>query len=365
MGSVSSSQFPRQPTGRAVEAASLRFFTAVAVSLICSALFDNYLIGGYAALSAFMLLVCDLRTDLPERLQGLMIAAFSIAAAECLGNVLFLHPYGKWLVLILSGFGVSLLSFAEKYWWLIGKMSLVCFMTSLFTYRPEVSAVAGFVLGGVLAALCIVADARIWKSEALGERPMDQILKILGGDRNPIGYAAVSALCLTAALLSAEVLGLHEIGWIGLSFVYLMNTKISVGFTRILERVAGTFLGYLFCMKIYVVSENLLILAVMLSIVAALLPYFIVKSYLATNFLITSFILLMLHWMLSAAGGDRQILEWRFWDTVYGAAWALIGMILCALSKVVKRLQGVLIRKFSQVVREMLRKFSVFAERGE
>lgn len=364
MGSVSSSQYSRHPTGKAVAAASLRFFTAVAVSLICSVFFDNYLIGGYAALSAFMLLICDLRTDLPERLQGLLIAAFSIAAAECLGNVLFLHPYGKWLVLILSGFGASLLSFAEKYWWLIGKMSLVCFMTSLFTYRPEVSAVAGFVLGGVLAALCIVADARLWKTEALGERPMDQILKILGGDRNPIGYAAVSALCLTAALLTAEIFGLHEIGWIGLSFVYLMNTKISVGFRRISERVAGTFLGYLFCMKIYAVSEHLLILAAMLCIVAALLPYFIVKSYLVTNFLITTFILLMLHWMLSAAGGDRQILEWRFWDTVYGAAWAMIGMTICALPTVVKRFQGFLTSKFVQVVSKILKKIQRVCGRG-
>lgn len=354
MGSFSS-QNPLQPTGKAVAAASLRFFTAVAVSLICSALFGNYLVGGYAALSAFILLVCDLRTDLPERLQGLLIAAFSIAAAECFGNVFFLHPYGKWFVLILSGFGVSLLSFAEKYWWLIGKMSLVCFMTSLFSYRPDISAVAGFMFGGVLAALCILADARLWKIEALGERPMDQILKILGGDRNPIGYAAVSALCLTVALLTAELFGLHEIGWIGLSFVYLMNTKISVGFTRILERVAGTFLGYLFCMKIYVISEHLLILAVMLCIVAALLPYFIVKSYLVANFLITSFILLILHWMLSTAGGDRGILEWRFWDTVYGAAWAMFGMMLCALPTVVKRLHRVLASKSDRAIGKIVK----------
>lgn len=355
MGSVSSSQHFPQPTGKAVATASLRFLTAVAVSLICSALFNNYLIGGYAALSAFMLLVCDLRTDLPERLQGLLIAAFSIAAAACLGHVFFLHPYGKWIVLVLSGFGVSLLSFAEKYWWLIGKMSLVCFMTSLFTFRPEAAEAAGFVLGTSLAALCIVADAKIWKSEALGERPMDQILRILAGDRNPIGYAAVSAFCLLVALMTAEVFDLHEIGWIGLSFVYLMNTKISVGFKRILQRVAGTFLGYLLCMKVYVISEDLMILAILICTVAALLPYFIVKNYLAANCLITSFILLMLHWMLSAAGGDRQILEWRFWDTVYGALWAMIGMMFCAAPSAAKRFQRALISKYEQVVSKILK----------
>lgn len=343
MGSDSSSLQSHRPTGRAVAAASVRFFTAVSVSLLCSAVFNNYLIGGYAALSAFMLLVCDLRTDLPGRLQGLVIAAVSIAASECLGNLLFLHPYGKWLVLILSGFGVSLLSFAEKYWWLIGKMSLVCFMTSLFTYRPEASAAAGFLLGASLAALCIAVDAWVWKSESLGERPMDQILKILGGDRNPTGYAAVSALCLAAALLTAEAFGLHEIGWIGLSFVYLMNTKISVGFTRVLERVAGTFLGYFFCMKFYTVSEHLPVLAALICTVALLLPYFIVKSYFAANFLITSFILLMLHWMLAAAGGDRGMLEWRFWDTVYGAVWAMIGMTLCAMPPLARNFRRVLV----------------------
>ncbi len=46
---------------------------------------------------------------------------------------------------------------------------------------------------------------------------------------------------------------------------------------------------------------------------------------------ITAYILLDLEWLLKSYGGDGSLLGWRLFDTVYGAAWAVLGFILMAI----------------------------------
>ena len=72
-----------------------------------------------------MVLLSDTESDLISRLGGVAITFIGVMCAALLGVVLKNMEYGKWLVIGLVCFGQSLMTFAEKFWWLWGKYVLV------------------------------------------------------------------------------------------------------------------------------------------------------------------------------------------------------------------------------------------------
>ncbi len=282
-------------------------------------------------MASFMALLSDTKTDLRGRLGGLAILFVGLMIA--VGIVYLTHnlSYGKWVVIGIVCFGASLLSLAESFWWLFGKYFLIFLMVSLFDFVPDKSAVFGYTIGFVISAVVITLDSYLWKIDQLGTRPMDEIKKFIGGVRNPQLYAGIAALVLIFSLWTAEAFGFDEPAWVGITVIYLLNTKVSVGIKKSIQRIVGTVVSYVFVVLVYPYMNDLFLLAVFIVLMGMIIPWSMVKNYSLASFFITSFVLFDLDWLLRAYGGDEKLLGWRLLDTLYGVACTLVGFALIEL----------------------------------
>lgn len=164
--------------------AAFRFVITISAALLLSGLFDSPQLGGFAALGAFMALLSDTESDLISRLGGVAITFIGVMCAALLGVVLKNMEYGKWLVIGLVCFGQSLMTFAEKFWWLWGKYVLVFLLISIFDFTPDLMAFVGYFIGFSLAMAAIVLDHFVWRYEKLSLRPMAQLKLVEGGNRS-------------------------------------------------------------------------------------------------------------------------------------------------------------------------------------
>ncbi|MCD8339440.1 MAG: FUSC family protein [Burkholderiales bacterium] len=313
--------------------ACVRFFFAISISLFLSVLLNDEKIGGFACLASFMVLLSDTKSKLSLRLLSSLITLFIVAAAVLVGYLCQFISYGKWIVLTLTCFGASLLPFVETFWWVVSKYFLIFLMVSLFDFRPDLAALEGYFLGYIIAVIVIIIDSFVWRIEKEGPRPIDQLKEVIGGMRNPWDFAILSALILFLSLWTGALAGLQQLAWVGISVIYLLGTKVTVGLKKSYQRLVGTALGYASVVAIFStpVSYNLDVLGPFIVLFGTPIPYFIVNDYLMAQVCITGYILLDLEWLLKSYGGDGNLLGWRLFDTCWGTAWSIIGLILLAI----------------------------------
>lgn len=209
--------------------AAFRFVITISAALLLSGLFDSPQLGGFAALGAFMALLSDTESDLISRLGGVAITFIGVMCAALLGVVLKNMEYGKWLVIGLVCFGQSLMTFAEKFWWLWGKYVLVFLLISIFDFTPDLMAFVGYFIGFSLAMAAIVLDHFVWRYEKLSLRPMAQLKLVEGGNRNSYAYALISTATLICALGCSFLFDFSEPGWVGITALYLLNSNVAAG----------------------------------------------------------------------------------------------------------------------------------------
>lgn len=306
--------------------AVFRFFFTIGLALLLSMFFDSPKLGGFSALGAFMALLSDTKETLDSRLQGLVITFFGVIGAAILGLFLKGMPYGVWLILGIACFGESLLSFATRFWWLWGKYCLVFLMVALFDFAPDKDAFIGYAIGFSLAAVVIVLDHYYWKIEQLGKRPLEELRAIEGGVHNSVGFAMIAALTLVVSLWIAKEIKLPEPAWVGITIIYLLNTDVAMGFKRMIARLIGTVAGYLFVVWLFPYAHDHLTLGLLIVFSSLGMPYFVGKNYAIMSFFITVYILFVLDWLLLAYGGDGRLLQWRLYDTFFGAACASVAL---------------------------------------
>lgn len=305
----------------------LRFLLTIGLAIGISAAFNEPKIGGYAALGAFMALLSDTNYTLESRLGGLFVTFLGILCAAGLGILLRDLPNGEWLVLAVVCFGESLLSFAERFWWMWGKYCLVFLMISLFDFAPNLEAVLGYSLGFGLAGVVITIDHFVWRMEDLSKRPMAELTLLENGNRNSFAFAAISALTIVVGLWISKLIDVSEPGWVGITIIYLLNTSIADGLKRIIQRLVGTLAGYFVVLWLFSYAANPWILGALIVFSSLGIPAFVGKDYTAMSFFITVYILFVLDWLLRSYGGDGAILQWRLWDTLLGAACASVGYL--------------------------------------
>lgn len=273
-----------------------------------------------------MALLSDTQTDLISRLSGVVITFVGVMTAACLGLVLKNAEYGRWIIIAIVCFGQSLMTFAEKFWWLWGKYVLVFLLISIFDFSPDLPAFIGYTLGFGLTLGVIVLDHFIWRYEKLGLRPMAQLKLVEGGNLNSDIYAAVSTLTLLVALLVSSSMDFSEPGWVGITVLYLLNANISNGFKRVWQRILGTLAAYFLVVLIFPYIDNKFLLAFLIVASSVGIPAFVGGNYACMTFFITLYLLFTLDWLMAAYGGDHSILIWRIWDTLAGAGWVVLGL---------------------------------------
>ena len=301
-------------------ASVFRFFLTISAALGVSVISHDSQLGGFAALGAFMALLSDTQSTLVSRLGGLAVTFLGVMAAALIGLSLKHFEYGAWVVVGLVCFGQSLLTFAEKFWWLWGKYVLVFLLISVFDFSPNEPAFIGYFLGFSLAGAVITIDHFCRGSGTQKERPLQELRLIEGGNRNSYVYGFVSALSLLVGLWISTRLHLSEPGWVGITIVYLLNADIEKGFKRVIMRILGTLVGYGVVLLLFRFLDIRWFLGSCIVLSSLGIPYFVGKNYGAMSAFITAYILFVLDWLLLAYGGDRSILVWRIWDTLLGAA---------------------------------------------
>lgn len=169
----------QSPTFEAICFTSFRFFFAISLALATSLFTHDSRITGTSIIVCFLCLMIDQRSDLKGRLFGNFLLAVTIASSCCLGILVGGHPYAKWLLLFCACIGVSMLPFAEKYWWLLGKTSIVMFMVCVFDFQPNEKSLIGFGIGIAISTFTMIIDSLIWKKKNLGVRPLEQFVALL------------------------------------------------------------------------------------------------------------------------------------------------------------------------------------------
>lgn len=322
--------------------AAFRFVITISAALLLSGLFHSPQLGGFAALGAFMALLSDTESDLISRLGGVAITFIGVMCAALLGVVLKNMEYGKWLVIALVCFGQSLMTFAEKFWWLWGKYVLVFLLISIFDFTPDLAAFVGYFIGFGLAMAAIVLDHFVWRYEKLTLRPMEQLKLVEGGNRNSYAYALISTLTLICALSFSFLLDFSEPGWVGITALYLLNSNVAAGYKRVIQRILGTLAAYFLVVLIFPYINNQLLLGLLIVISSIGIPVFVGGNYTGTTFFITCYILFVLDWLMRAYGGDYSILIWRIWDTLMGAGWVALGLGVLYLWEKYQKKEGVM-----------------------
>jgi len=335
------------PTLRGICFSSFRFFFALTLALTTNFFTHDPRITGTAAIVCFLSLMIDQRSDLSGRLIGNCLLAVTIVASCWVGMLVGGHPYGKWLLLFCACVGVSMLPFAEKYWWLLGKTSIVMFMVCVFDFQPNEKSLIGFGIGFVISTITMILDSLIWKEKNLGARPLEQFAALLKDNKNPLAFSVISASCLALCMSSADLIfKVMEPAWVGIAFVYLINKNFSAGFLMALKRLGGAFIGFLICLVLVpLTSHHPLLLGFLIVLSASCVPLFIVKKFFVAYTFITVFILLAIDWMTQSFGGDGSLLAWRFLDTCYGILWALILLIIADFQGFVSGVKGLFQRK--------------------
>ena len=326
------SRRPPNPSKKALAMAALRFFVALSAALSLSFVFHDEKVGGFACLACFMALLSDDKNSLSSRLLGLLLTFLCVMFSAWLGYVLKDLPHGKWLILGLCVFGSALLPFVEQFWWLLGKYSLIFLLISLFDFTPTESAVIGYSAGFALSGVVIIVDHYLWRADNLGRRPMDQLKEFIGGTRNPLFFAVISAIIVVFSLWSAQLFHFMQPAWVGMSVIYLLNTRVSMGFKRSYQRIFGTLFGYLLVVAIFPYANHYAFLGILIVLSGMLIPVFLPTNYLFANTAITAFILFALDWLLLAYGGDGYMIAWRLIDTIYGVICSLLGLLLIKVS---------------------------------
>lgn len=329
---ASASSNDSKPTKKALFMASVRFFFALSIALSLSFIFQDEKVGGFACLASFMALLSDDKNSLSSRLCGLLLTFICVMFSAWLGYVLKDLPHGKWLILGACVFGSALLPFVESFWWLLGKYSLIFLLISLFDFTPDKAAILGYLLGFILSGVVIVIDHYVWRADCLGKRPMDQLKEFIGGNRNPYFFAVISAVIVVFSLWTAELFNFMQPAWVGISVIYLLNTRVSVGFRKSYQRIFGTLFGYLMVVFLFPYATNYFLLAVLIVLSGMLIPVFLPTNYMLANTAITAYILFALDWLLLAYGGDGSMISWRLIDTVYGVICSLLGLLLIKVS---------------------------------
>ncbi|MCD8339284.1 MAG: FUSC family protein [Burkholderiales bacterium] len=321
-----------KPTKLALFASAFRFFLAISLCLGFSLIFNAPREGGYACLACFMMLLADTNNSLWARIGGTLIVLLVVAVAAVIGFLSKQIPDGKWLVVIIACFGTSLLTYAENFWWLVFKYFLVFLMTFLYDYSPNLQALEGYILGYCIAVIVITVDHFMWKINRLGTRPMVEIKRFIGGVRNPKSFAIISTFVVIFGLWSALEMRVRDPAWVGITIVYLMNTKISTGIEKSVERIVGNALGYLIVVLIFAIPDitNLWILGPFILLVGTPIPVFFTENYLLSQTCISAYILLVIEWLTSSYGGEGSLLGWRLVDTIWGSTCVMGGFIVMA-----------------------------------
>ncbi len=293
----------------------------------------------FTCMGALTALQTDPRRSQRLRIAGIVFAIVVILGTTALGVALATDRRVEAALVVVIAFIAGLPRPVYPYLTLVGKVAgAAVIVTSAGLVTDAASAIA-FASGGLFALVATLIEGWWRGIRDAGTSPWDEWRAIWSGMTNPLPYAITLAGAVAVALLVARSVEAHLPGWVGLTVLFVMHPNDVTGVRLIAQRVGGTLVAVVAASLLLATVSSPWALAAAAVACAAAIPAATARSYFWMSGVFTLLLLLVLDIALLPSGGDAQLLQWRFFDTVIGCAIAAGAMgLLHAVNKLRGRL---------------------------
>jgi len=308
------------PDAGAVRRAAL-FLVNIGVPLLIGAALNQSQAALAAIIVGMLFGFADNDERLPGRLRLLLLDAGCIALGGAVGYALRSHTALLWPAFIVITFAVGMAAPAGREWLLAGRHTAMAFVVAVAI--PSFTLLEVYYLLGVVALAGASRTVDYLLAGKLPRQPAP-LLQLPTGRAGLLRFAVAFAGAATAALWLGETLDpIHTI-WVVTTTLVVMQPDARASYRRIVERIAGTFVGVFAAWLITVGSHSVPVICVCILVVAPLIPHHLANRYWLHTALIALLVLLA-YYLAELDMGIAKLLPERVVDMLLGCAMALAG----------------------------------------
>jgi uncharacterized membrane protein YccC len=279
-----------------------------------------------AAMAGLVLSFADNDGPLPRRLRLLLLSAACMVVGALAGHALASHPPVFWVFFVLAAFAVGLATEAGREPLVIGRNGVTAFAVAAGIPTIGLHEVAYFAGAVLLNGLSRAVDHALFgplPRAAAGSSP--QAPEGRGGW---IRYALAYASAASASLWIGLTLDPVRAVWVVTTTLVVMQPDARASYRRIVERIAGTFVGVIAAWAVISMVQSPWALCLAIVLVAPFIPHHVGNRYWLHTALIALMILLAFDLVDPTGGGINGLLTERLKDMLLGCAMALVGTAL-------------------------------------
>ena len=305
------------------------FFVAIGVPVIFAVFRDDPQAAQLGAVLGLTLAFADNDKDLPRRLRLVIADGAGIGLGAAVGFLVHNTAFALWPLFVLVTFVTGLS--ARR-----GRETLIVTRNAAMAFAVG-GTMPAFDLQEIwypLGVLALIVIARVIDHGLFGPLP----LVIVAPTQKPSGqggwlrFACAYALASTMGMWIGTSLDPTHRFWIVITTLLVMLPDANASYRRIVERIAGTFLGVVAAWAITVGTDSTMLVSVAILLLAPFIPHHIGERYWLHTALIALTVMLAydlteLSAQLPRAETMASLLMERMRDILLGCAMALIGTV--------------------------------------
>ena len=312
--------------GNSIDAARVRrgalFLINIGVPVLVGALrgeFGGALIG---AVVGTALAFADNDTELPGRLRLLAVDAGAIAGGGIVGWLCRDSAAALWPVFVAITLSVGMAARGGRESLLVARHCAIA-----FTVAAVIPAFETYQIWYLFGVLALAAASRTIDYLFAGKLVLQPAapLQAPSGQSGWLRYAlAFSGAGLAALWIGRTLDPVHTV-WVVVTTLVVMRSDAGASYRRVVERVAGTFVGAAAAWVIAMLFHSAAVIVIVILLVAPFIPRHRANSYWLHTALIAFVVLLAYDLTLLGTRGAVHLLSERLEDVLLGCAIALVG----------------------------------------
>ncbi len=312
--------------GSSLTAAHVRrgalFLVNIGVPLVVGAWRDEPVAALLGAVVGMLLAFADNDGGLASRLRLLVVDAGVLAAGGIVGWLCRDSAAALWAVFVAITLSVGMAARSGREPLLAGRHGAMA-----FTVAATIPDFQTYQVWYLLGALALNAVSRTVDHLLAGPCPMQPAarLQVPAEQSGWLRFAlAFSGAAVVALWIGKTLDPIHTI-WVVVTTLVVMQPDARASYRRIVERVAGTFLGIFGAWVITMVFHSAVVICVIIVLIAPLIPHHLAQRYWLHTALIALMVLLAYDLTVLSARGIAGLLTERLEDILLGCAIALVG----------------------------------------
>lgn len=293
------------------------FAVGIGVPLAAGLAWANPVVALFAAVGALNALFTDPRRTPATRFAAIGVAIALLLTAAGLGSALDGHPRIALALGVLLAFGAGFVPLTFPYLLIVARLVPLVLIIAATTPLPAGHILGGYVAGSVFATVATMVEA-LFRPQAPGSQPLEELRRMWRGDRNGADYAIAYAAALALALAVAYGFAATRPFWAAVAVLFVMHPDRGEAIERILGRIGGTFAGVAAAWVLVAIAPSAGAIGAASVVVAAAIPWSMGRGVFPSTAISTAFVLLVLDLGLGLNGQDRPLLVARLVDTLIG-----------------------------------------------